>query len=68
MSFKVVSEIVSGECPSCESPTLLINIGSSNYRCIHCGNALEQKVNGVIKYIKANKDTKLGLRTDGLDG
>ena len=68
MSFKVVTEIVSGECPSCTSSTLLVNIGESNYRCVHCGNTLEQKINGVIKYIKADKATKLGLRTDGLDG
>ena len=68
MGFKVVSEIVSGECPSCDASTLLVSIGSSNYRCVHCGNTLEQKINGVIKYIKANKETKLGLKTDGLDG
>ena len=69
MSFKVVTEIVSGNCPSCTSSTLLVNIGESNYRCVHCGNTLEQKVNGVIKYIKrADKSTKLGLRSDCLDG
>jgi transposase-like protein len=68
MSFKVVTEIVSGDCPSCEASTLLVNIGETNYRCVHCGNTLEQKVNGVIKYIKADKTTKLGLRSDCLDG
>ena len=68
MSFKVVTEIVSGDCPSCEASTLLVNIGETNYRCVHCGNTLEQKINGVIKYIKANKETKLGLRSDCLDG
>ena len=44
MSFKVVTEIVSGDCPSCEASTLLVNIGETNYRCVHCGNTLEQKV------------------------
>ena len=68
MSFKVVTEIVSGDCPSCEASTLLVNIGKTNYRCVHCGNTLEQKVNGVIKYIKADKETKLGLKSDCLDG
>jgi hypothetical protein len=28
---------------------------------------LEQKVNGVIKYIEADKDTKMALRTDIAD-
>ena len=51
MSFNVVTEIVSGSCPSCASLTLLVNIGKSSYRCIHCGDTLEQKINGVIKYI-----------------
>ena len=68
MSFKVVTEIVSGDCPSCDASTLLVNIGESNYRCVHCGETLEQKINGVIKYIKADKATKLGLRSDCLDG
>ena len=51
MSFKVVTEIVSGDCPSCDMSTLLVNIGKTNYRCVHCGETLEQKINGVIKYI-----------------
>ena len=68
MSFKVVTEIVSGDCPSCEASTLLVNIGETNYRNVHCGDTLEQKINGVIKYIKADKATKLGLRSDSLDG
>jgi transposase-like protein len=68
MSFNVVTEIVSGSCPSCASLTLLVNIGKSSYRCIHCGETLEQKINGVIKYIKADKETKLGLRSDCIDG
>ena len=68
MSFKVVTEIVSGDCPSCRNTTLLVNVGFSTYRCIHCGDSLEQKINGVIKYIKADKETKLGLRADTLDG
>ena len=69
MSFKVVTEIVSGDCPSCENTTLLVNVGFSTYRCIQCGDSLEQKINGVIKYIRSpDKDTKLGLRADNLDG
>ena len=36
-------------------------------RCVHCGDKLEQKVNGVIKYIKATKNTKFDIRAD-LDG
>ena len=68
MSFNVVTEIVSGNCPSCDASTLLVNVGRSSYRCIHCGETLEQKINGVIKYIKADKETKLGLRSDCIDG
>tara|TARA_R100001224_G_scaffold110185_1_gene88513 strand:+ start:139 stop:348 length:210 start_codon:yes stop_codon:yes gene_type:complete len=69
MSFKVVTEIVSGDCPSCDNPSLLVNIGNNNYRCINCGDTLEQKINGVIKYIKSpDRTTKLGLRSDCLDG
>ena len=68
MSFKIVTEIVSGECPSCRNTSLLVNVGFSTYRCIHCGDTLEQKINGVIKYIKSpDKTTRLSLRADNLD-
>ena len=58
VNFNILTEIVTGECPACQHRTLLVNIGFTEFRCITCGDVLEQKVNGVIKYIKANKDTK----------
>ena len=67
MSFNILTEIVNGECPSCDTRSLLVNVGFGAYRCVHCGDTLEQKVNGVIKYIKADKNTKFGIRAD-LDG
>ena len=44
--------------------TLLVGIANSYYRCSACGMDLEQKVNGVIKYIVADKNTEMTLRTD----
>ena len=67
MSFSLLTEIVTGECPSCDTHSLLVNVGFGTYRCVHCGDTLEQKVNGVIKYMKVDKDTKLAVRSD-LDG
>ncbi len=67
MSFNILTEIVNGECPSCDNHSLLVNVGFGTYRCVHCGDTLEQKVNGVIKYIKATKNTKFDVRAD-LDG
>ena len=68
MSFSLLTEIVTGECPSCDTHSLLVNVGFGTYRCVHCGDTLEQKVNGVIKYMKVDKDTKLSMKNDGLDG
>ena len=34
-------------------------IDNKFYICISCGEDLEQKVNGVIKYIKVDKHTDL---------
>ena len=44
-------EITHGVCPTCEMPTMLVSLTKDHYRCITCGSDLEQKVNGVIKYI-----------------
>ena len=61
------TEIVHGTCPTCNQKTLLVGIANSYYRCSACGVDLEQQVNGVIKYIVADKDTKMALRTDIAD-
>jgi len=61
------TEIVSGRCPECNTNTLLVGIENSYYRCSNCGEDLEQKVNGVIKYIVPDKNIKMHLRADDLD-
>ena len=58
------TEIVTGTCPTCDQKTLLVGIANSYYRCSACGVDLEQKVNGVIKYIVADKNTEMTLQTD----
>ena len=57
VNFK--TEIVTGECEACKLTTLLVGIDGTFFRCISCGEDLEQKVNGVIKYLKVNKNTDL---------
>ena len=56
-----LTEVVSGICPSCTCRTMLIGFDSTFYRCTMCGNELEQKVNGVIKYIVADKKTRIKM-------
>ena len=48
------TEIVSGKCEACDMHTLLVGINHTFFRCTNCGEDLEQKVNGVIKYVVAN--------------
>ena len=54
----LTSQIVTGSCPECRSETLLVSFEPYLYRCVNCGYDLEQKVNGVIKYVVANEQTK----------
>ena len=44
-------EVTHGICPTCNMPTMLISLTKDFYRCITCGSDLEQKINGVIKYM-----------------
>ena len=46
-------EVTHGVCPTCKMPTMLVSLTKDFYRCITCGSDLEQKVNGVIKYMPA---------------
>ena len=47
-------EVTHGICPTCDMPTMLISLTKDFYRCITCGSDLEQKINGVIKYIPSS--------------
>ena len=55
---KLTSQIVTGQCPECRTETLLVSFEPYLYRCVNCGFDLEQKVNGVIKYVVANEQTR----------
>ena len=61
----LTSQIVTGNCPECRSETLLVSFDPHIYRCVNCGHGLEQKVNGVIKYVMANEHTR--FKTNILD-
>jgi len=50
-------EITNGICPTCTMPTILISLTRDHYRCVTCGTDLEQKINGVIKYMPLEKRT-----------
>ena len=55
---QLTSQIVTGNCPECQTETLLVSFEPYLYRCVNCGYDLEQKVNGVIKYVVANESTR----------
>ena len=61
--FGLNPEITPGVCPHCELPSSFISIVHDRYRCMHCGEEVEQKVNGVIKYLPIGSD-KLGFEKD----
>ena len=56
------TQIVTGNCPECRTDTLLVSFDPGIYRCVNCGHDLEQKVNGVIKYVIADKETGFKIR------
>jgi len=63
------TELVTGHCPECHLDTILVGIQQSFYRCTNCGEDIEQKVNGVIKYMVVDNITKMKLRDlDDTDG
>jgi len=60
--MRIQTEIVSGTCPNCHHPGVLVSLFKSHYRCVTCGSDLEQKVNGVISYIPmGDPNTKMVL-------
>ena len=49
--YKIHTEIVNGNSPTCEEYTMLVGVTRTFYRCLTCGSDLEQYVNGKISYI-----------------
>ena len=63
--LKFKPEIINGTCPTCAENTLLVSLTQEFYRCMTCGTDLEQKVNGVIKYIPTMMIQKEETKLDG---
>ena len=51
--IKLKPEIASGVCPHCDDVSSFVSIVNDNYRCMNCGSDVEQKINGVIRYLPA---------------
>ena len=54
--IRLKPEITSGVCPHCEDMSSFVSIVSDNYRCMNCGFDVEQKINGVIRYLPVGRD------------
>jgi hypothetical protein len=46
-------------------PTMLVSMTRDHYRCVTCGSDLEQKVNGVIKYMPIERPARDYPKTNG---
>ena len=55
--IRLKPEITSGVCPHCEDMSSFVSIVNDHYRCMNCGSDVEQKINGVIRYLPIGKDT-----------
>jgi Zn ribbon nucleic-acid-binding protein len=57
--IRLKPEIAPGICPHCEDMSTFISIVNNNYRCMNCGFDVEQKINGVIRYLPVGSDKVL---------
>ena len=57
--IRLKPEISSGVCPHCEDMSSFVSIVNDNYRCMNCGLDVEQKINGVIRYLPVGQDIRL---------
>ena len=54
--LKLIPEISPGICPHCHEVSDFVSIVNDYYKCLTCGIDVEQKVNGVIKYLPIGKE------------
>ena len=55
--LRLKPEINPGICPHCHEKSDFVSIVNDYYKCLTCGVDVEQKVNGVIKYLPIGKST-----------
>ena len=55
--IKFRPEITPGVCPHCGTTTNFVSIVHDLYKCMHCHEEVEQKVNVVIKYLPLGADS-----------
>ena len=60
--LKLNPEVTPGVCPHCHEMSDFVSIVNDYYKCLTCGTDVEQKINGVIKYVIANKETAFKIR------
>ena len=58
-NIKFQPEISNGVCPHCEDKATFVSIVNDYYRCMNCGTDVEQKINGVIKYLPVGKEMRV---------
>mgnify|MGYP003627546523 FL=1 len=54
--LKLRPEITPGVCPHCQEMSDFVSIVNDYYKCLTCGVDVEQKINGVIKYLPIGTD------------
>ena len=57
--LRIKPEIAPGVCPHCDEMSSFVSIVNDHYRCMNCGFDVQQKINGVIRYLPLGKDTVL---------
>ena len=57
--LKLSPEVTPGVCPHCQEVSDFVSIVNDYYKCLTCGTNVEQKINGVIKYLPIGRDTLL---------
>ena len=58
--MRIQTEVVNGQCPTCDEHTMLVGITNQMYRCMNCGADLEQHINGKISYLPIMQSRKDG--------
>jgi len=57
--LKLKPEIAPGVCPHCDEMSTFVSIVNDNYKCMNCGFDVEQKINGVIRYLPIGKEATI---------
>ena len=62
--LEMSANVTSGICPTCSEDSMFVSLSPEIFRCVTCGCACRQYINGKISYIPITNRNRIDIIVD----